>query len=594
MIRKTSVTPWATVACMPVRLQRSQASPVRVLSYDRVSGAKQLDGRGLARQAQTATLWCERNGLELDTTLRLADPGRSASKGQHLTENAALGQLLRMVERGEIEPGTILLVEAIDRLSRMNLMHGLRDVIFKLVEGGVRIITLEDECEYSLESIENDWTKVLLLVVRVQAAYEYTKRLSMRIRDSWHADRQRLAEGKPVRTRLYCPRWCDYTDGVYTLNEKAKTVQLVFELARSMGCYSVARELNERGIPTLTGRSWTPGTVRSLITKSDNVFGVLVTNASRRGPKYRAACEANGICEQRFEGIFPVCVPEEDVQLVRNLLARRDRCKSRHSGPVSVTRWIGRGLSFCDCGAPMTTQMVRPRRGGQLYYYLRCKASTDATKDADQQRQCNAKAYRLKAAAAHVLTRLRSDQLQRLVPDAQAASDQSTAAQAELEGARAALEAARAQAENAQSALQRAIREGWDLGDFYGVKAQTAAWVAECEQRLDAARACVDAYSQCCRFGELTDPVRELFTAVANDEESAEQRKQMNEALRGYGLQMVFKADNSAIGLQFPGGPLVFEPFDLELSLAALGTGMHESTFARTASGEAVVFAAAS
>jgi DNA invertase Pin-like site-specific DNA recombinase len=87
----------------------------RAISYRRVSSGKQLSGEGLGRQGKTARQYCELKGDLLDE--EFVDAGMSAYRGK----NAAfgrLGRIMELAEAGTWEPGTKLLVEHFDRLSR--------------------------------------------------------------------------------------------------------------------------------------------------------------------------------------------------------------------------------------------------------------------------------------------------------------------------------------------------------------------------------------------------------------------------------------------------------------------------------------------
>ena len=95
----------------------------RAYSYVRFSSAKQADGDSLRRQTAMARDYAERHGLELaDLTLR--DLGKSAFRGKNAVEGA-LGEFIRAVDSGKVEPGSYLLVESLDRLSRDRIMAAL-------------------------------------------------------------------------------------------------------------------------------------------------------------------------------------------------------------------------------------------------------------------------------------------------------------------------------------------------------------------------------------------------------------------------------------------------------------------------------------
>ena len=91
--------------------------PRRAYSYLRVSDDHQVKGDGLRRQNDFAATLCAEEGWCLDDTLRFEDHGVSGFHG----DNARVGQLSRfldLVKARRIAPGSVLIVECIDRLSR--------------------------------------------------------------------------------------------------------------------------------------------------------------------------------------------------------------------------------------------------------------------------------------------------------------------------------------------------------------------------------------------------------------------------------------------------------------------------------------------
>jgi len=92
----------------------------KVYSYIRFSNLDQKKGNSTARQAQFAKSWATKNNMTLDSSLVMTDEGLSAYSGAH-RNRGSLGQFLQLVEHEKIPVGSVLIVEAIDRLSREDL-----------------------------------------------------------------------------------------------------------------------------------------------------------------------------------------------------------------------------------------------------------------------------------------------------------------------------------------------------------------------------------------------------------------------------------------------------------------------------------------
>src|SRR5262245_46274967 len=106
------------------------------VSYLRFSCLKQAQGDSENRQEQAYRAFCERHNLTPLTEVFL-DKGRSGLTGDHL-KNGHLGVLLEYARAGRFDPGTVIVVEAWDRLGRMRPDLQV-ELIRKLLETGVDI-----------------------------------------------------------------------------------------------------------------------------------------------------------------------------------------------------------------------------------------------------------------------------------------------------------------------------------------------------------------------------------------------------------------------------------------------------------------------
>lgn len=89
----------------------------KAYSYVRFSSPEQLKGDSLRRQLSLSAGYAKRHGFVVDESLKLQDLGVSAYKGKHL-QRGALGGFLKAIENGQVLAGSVLLVEALDRISR--------------------------------------------------------------------------------------------------------------------------------------------------------------------------------------------------------------------------------------------------------------------------------------------------------------------------------------------------------------------------------------------------------------------------------------------------------------------------------------------
>src|SRR5262245_59033915 len=101
------------------------AKAKRAFSYVRFSTPTQLKVDSLRRQLEWSTAYAKRKGWQLDESLTLQDLGVSAFRGRN-AEAGALARFLDAVKQGKVPPGSVLMIESLDRLSRAELKRSLR------------------------------------------------------------------------------------------------------------------------------------------------------------------------------------------------------------------------------------------------------------------------------------------------------------------------------------------------------------------------------------------------------------------------------------------------------------------------------------
>src|SRR5437763_468887 len=126
-----------------------QAEPVTAYSYIRFSTTEQARGDSRRRQVELAIAYCKRRGWKWSTQT-YEDPGVSAFRGKNaLVGN--LGEFLKAVTAGAVRPGSVLIVESLDRISRQGIDEGY-DLIKKLLKAGIILVTLTPEREFDVSA----------------------------------------------------------------------------------------------------------------------------------------------------------------------------------------------------------------------------------------------------------------------------------------------------------------------------------------------------------------------------------------------------------------------------------------------------------
>lgn len=154
-----------------------------VFSYIRFSSARQAAGTSKQRQDDYATKWASRHNLPLDITLKMLDKGRSAFKGDHLS-NGALGRFMDKIRDSSVRPGSTLIVEAWDRFSRQTPMQAFAQ-LSEIINAGVRVVTSTNGKEWTPEIIAQNDFALLEVVIDMSRAHNESKRKSSLIQDAY-------------------------------------------------------------------------------------------------------------------------------------------------------------------------------------------------------------------------------------------------------------------------------------------------------------------------------------------------------------------------------------------------------------------------
>jgi DNA invertase Pin-like site-specific DNA recombinase/biopolymer transport protein ExbD len=235
----------------------------RAYSYIRMSTDMQLKGDSIRRQLESSEKYADEHGLDLVEKDRLQDIGISAFHGTHATEGA-LGRFLTAVRDKKVEPGSYLLVESLDRLSRQHPFDAFT-IFSQIMTAGINIVTLVDQRVYSKATGFSD---LILSIATMSRAHEESETKSQRVSAAW-ANKRKNVETRKLTAQ--CPAWLELSDDKrsFVVNQKrAAVIVTIYENgAGGMGYYSITRRLNQDHIPTF-GRSdgWQTSYVAKLLT----------------------------------------------------------------------------------------------------------------------------------------------------------------------------------------------------------------------------------------------------------------------------------------------------------------------------------------
>jgi DNA invertase Pin-like site-specific DNA recombinase len=237
---------------MPAKNEAAVTAPPVAYSYLRFSSRGQADGDTIRRQTVRPEEWCKRNGVVLDTSLRFEDRGRSAFRRHH-TDRESLSEFRRLVAEGRIRPGSYLIVENLDRLSREEERIAV-ELLLSIVNSGITVVQLMPE-EQTFGPKNLDMLGLMRAVIQMAQAHQESAKKADRLGEVWEQKRKAAIAGTGTLTRTV-PGWIDSVDGKFKLNaERAAVVRRLFKLCiAGYGGQATARLLNKEGVPTMKGR----------------------------------------------------------------------------------------------------------------------------------------------------------------------------------------------------------------------------------------------------------------------------------------------------------------------------------------------------
>lgn len=337
--------------------------------YHRFSTKSQDKGSSIERQDEVTMGMVNAHGWTLAPGGPIEDRGRSAWKGDHLSVGN-LGLFKQRVDAGEIEPGSILVIENLDRLSRENVKKARRWVE-EVTEAGVLIAVAGMNKIFDEASLSGD--NIVDLIQYLTEAQRSNKE-SQRKSEFRFAVNERHIE-KAKRGEVYDvsgPRWLDLVDGRWVANpERAAVIVQMYEwCASGLGYASICRKLNAQIEPWTRGwkterEEWKVGYVRDIL-----------TTQMVEGEFHRKAVGEDSI--EIIEGYYPRIVNADLVERARAAIKGRNKTGGRYA---SDARNLFAGLTECGhCGGAME-KIVNLGSGGKRYYYFLCRASRAGTCD---------------------------------------------------------------------------------------------------------------------------------------------------------------------------------------------------------------------
>lgn len=347
--------------------------------YHRVSSDQQLDGSGMARQAELLQQYIEQSNV-LETMddrepVILSDQGVSAFKGLNFSQGE-LGQWMQEVATG-VWDGSVLIVESIDRFSRQNPFV----VMGYISELSRHNVAIHDVLARTVISPQNS-IMLPMVMMNAQRAYEESKYKSKRIGAGWKKRRELAIENGTIVTSRR-PQWIDVQNNQYVLNHKAAVVREIFRLYQTgLGTPTIAQHLQaleKESQEWKFNREWTSESVHKIL-KNKRVTGAITISEIIRNYDDPNVPMTQNKSEM---DVYPVVISKDEFELVQELLKSRrpnaGRARKPKNGDAIIKSNLFSGIVRCYCGQAMFHNIVRSKREPakgepfiEEYRYLRC------------------------------------------------------------------------------------------------------------------------------------------------------------------------------------------------------------------------------
>lgn len=316
---------------------------VLAYSYIRCSTPEQKQGDTERRQLEAARKYAENRGLVLvDEGYR--DLGFSAFHSRHLEEGRAFNLLLEKIKDGTIPKGSTLIIENLDRLSRDFITSSL-PLFMDIIRAGMKIVTLMDEKEYTLETIKRNPYDLMYSIMILSRGHEESVAKSIRITAAWDTARKAAMAGTKKITNNY-PSWLELKEGQFrVLEDRANIVRTIFKMLLEEGksVNAITRELNRRNILTFTGKKWFATNVKSYLRFPAVIGEYHPGKRDAEGKKVKTG--------EIIRGYYPAIVSEADFY---RALAKFKLNPAKRGRPQPEEANLFSGLVKCGyCGGSM-------------------------------------------------------------------------------------------------------------------------------------------------------------------------------------------------------------------------------------------------
>ncbi|WP_096388137.1 recombinase family protein [Hafnia sp. CBA7124] len=324
----------------------------KAYSYIRFSSKKQEQGDSIRRQTELAEQYAHANNL-IVSDKNFQDLGISAFKEGN---RPSLGDMLEAIEKGQIEQGSTIIIESLDRLSRRGI-DVTQQIIKSILQNNIFIASLADGLLLNRES-SNDLVSVIRIALAADLAHKESEKKSQRLRETKGQQRQRALNGEIIKKAL--PFWLERKENNYIFSNRVETAKRIIELRRKgFGTNKIAKTLNIEGHKPLRSAGWNHTTIGKTI-NSVAIYGAYQTSETTKDRKV--------ILLDIVENYYPALISKEEFILLQSdQKHNKPGYKSEHNTFTGILKH--------ECGGALVRKFQFV--SGKTYQYHVCANACD-------------------------------------------------------------------------------------------------------------------------------------------------------------------------------------------------------------------------
>jgi DNA invertase Pin-like site-specific DNA recombinase len=344
----------------------------KAYSYIRFSGRRQEAGDSHRRQWSLAEQAAKEERINLDRTITLADKGISGFRGANW-EKGDLGKFLDLVDAGVIAKGSVLIIERVNRLSRLPWMDQVA-LWQELLRRDITIRTCMPPSRYTKANM-NELAVGCPVVLFMMLGHQESVQKSEWSREAW-GEKKRKARLDRLPHGQACPLWIRpvtvphpkdparaITIGYEPIRERAEVLRWMFtESLGGKGAFTIRKELDGQVKPWGHARRWALSTVKKFLRGREAI-----------GSYRPGGCDESGrriVGGEWIEGYYPIVVDPKVFDAVQ--ASMRSRRKKGGRAGQSEANLFTHLVRERGTGEPMA---LRPRvTAGRTYRYLMAQA----------------------------------------------------------------------------------------------------------------------------------------------------------------------------------------------------------------------------